>query len=314
MRFLITGGAGFIGAALANRLFAQRHDVHILDDLHTGDLSRLHSTLRESHFTQGDVNDIPKMWHLLKGVECVYHLAARVSVQESVLYPHEYNAINVGGTVSVLEAMRDTGVKRVVFSSSGAVYGDQMVQPLRETMPPNPRSPYAVSKLAAEYYIRTIGSLWQIETVSLRIFNAYGPRQQMPPSHPPVIPYFLTRALRGGSLVVHGSGQQTRDFVYIDDVVNALVAAATAPDIDRMVINVGSGEETSISALVQAVEIAVGRAPAPLPTPSTDPGVARMKADLTVAGQKLGFKPQISLAEGLRRMIKEDARFAATAR
>src|SRR5215470_6150465 len=177
MRFLITGGAGFIGAALSNRLAAAGNEVRVLDDLSAGDPARL---LPDISFTRGDVNDIPKLWSLLQGVQCVYHLAARVSVPESVLYPRDYNAVNVGGTVSVMEAMRDAGVRRVVLVSSGAVYGEQSTQPLREEMRPDPRSPYAVSKLAAEYYVRTTGILWKMETVSLRIFNAYGPGQQLP--------------------------------------------------------------------------------------------------------------------------------------
>ncbi len=224
MRYLITGGAGFLGSALANRLVTQGDDVRVLDDLSAGDPGRL---LPEVSFIRGDVNDIPKLWSLLQGVQCVYHLAARVSVPESVLYPRDYNAVNVGGTVSVLEAMRDAGVKRVVFSSSGTVYGEQEGQPLREHMPPDPRSPYAVSKLSAEYYVRTTGILWKIETVSLRVFNAYGPGQQLPAAHPPVVPAFIKQALSGGSIVVHGDGNQTRDYVYIDDVVEALAAAST---------------------------------------------------------------------------------------
>src|SRR5260221_9325803 len=203
MRYLVTGGAGFIGHALANRLASGGHEVFVLDDLSGGDPKRL---LPEVMFTRGDVSDIPKLWTLLQGIQCVYHLAARVSVQESVLYPRDYNAVNVGGTVSVLEAMRDAGVTRVVFSSSGAVYGEQGTQPLREDMAPDPRSPYAVSKLAAEHYVRTTGILWNIETVSLRLFNAYGPGQQLPAAHPPVIPALIMRALRGESLVIHGDG------------------------------------------------------------------------------------------------------------
>jgi UDP-glucose 4-epimerase len=157
-------------------------------------------------FTRGDVNDRPKLWTLLQDVDCVYHLAARVSVPESIIYPREYNAVNVSGTVALMEAMRDVGVKRVVFISSGAVYGDQQAQPLKESAIPNPRSPYAVSKLAAEYYVRTIGDLWGIETVSLRVFNAYGPGQHLPASHPPVIPNFLRQAILGGTIVVHSEG------------------------------------------------------------------------------------------------------------
>ena len=152
---------------------------------------------------------MPKLWTLLQDVDCVYHLAARVSVPESILYPREYNAVNVGGTVAVMEAIRDAGVKRVVFASSGAVYGTQPQQPVHEDLPPNPDSPYAVSKLAAEHYVRTIGALWNIETVCLRIFNAYGPGQALPPSHAPVIPQFIKQALSSGSIVMFGEGGQT---------------------------------------------------------------------------------------------------------
>jgi UDP-glucose 4-epimerase len=306
MRYLITGGAGFLGAALANCLVEQAHEVRAVDDLSAGDPTHL---LPEVSFTRGDVNDIPKLWSLLQGVQCVYHLAARVSVPESVLYPREYNAVNVGGTVSVLEAMRDAGVKRVVLTSSGAVYGEQASQPLRETMPPDPRSPYAVSKLAAEYYVRTTGILWNIETVSLRVFNAYGPGQQLPASHPPVIPAYLKQALKGGTIVVHGDGNQTRDYVYIDDVVNALVAASTAPGVDRLVINVGSGVETSVNGLVEAIGTSVDRTLSLVYTPAQDGGVSRMCASLTLAAEKLNFRPQIDLTEGLRRTLSADPRF-----
>src|SRR5512137_2192045 len=208
MNFLVTGVAGFLGTALANRLAREGHQVRGLDDLSTGDPSRLEPGV---HFTRGDVNDRPKLWTLLQEVDCVYHLAARVSVPESVLYPREYNASNVGGTVSLMEAIRDVGIRRVVLASSGAIYGDQEAQPLSEGQAPRPLSPYAVSKLAAEYYIRTIGTLWGIETVSLRIFNAYGPGQRLPASHPPVVPYLLRQAVRSGTMVVNGDGSQTRD-------------------------------------------------------------------------------------------------------
>lgn len=310
MRVLITGGAGFIGSALANKLTELDHEVRAIDDLSAGDPARL---LPEVSFTRGDVNDIPKLWSLLQGVQCVYHLAARVSVPESTLYPRDYNAVNVGGTVSVLEAMRDAGVKRVVFSSSGAVYGEQRTQPLSEDMRPDPRSPYAVSKLSAEYYVRTTGILWNMESVSLRIFNAYGPGQQLPASHPPVIPFTIRQALRNASILVHGDGQQTRDYVYIDDVVNALVTASTAPGVDRLVINVGSGVETSINDLVRAVGESLGRPLTPLTVPSQDGGVSRMRASLIVAEEKLRFRPQVSLAEGLRRILAEDPRFVKLA-
>jgi UDP-glucose 4-epimerase len=312
MRFLITGGAGFIGSHLANRLVEAGHEVRVIDDLSAGDAARL---LPEVLFHRGDITDVPKLWTLLHGVDCVYHLAARVSVPQSILYPRDYNAVNVGGTVSVMEAMRDAGVMRVVFTSSGAVYGRQASQPVSEDLPPNPDSPYAVSKLAAEYYVRTIGSLWAIETVALRIFNAYGPGQPLPPSHPPVIPRFLKQALKGGSIVVFGDGTQTRDFVYIDDVVDALVVAATAGDIDRLVINIGSGQETSINDLVAAAGQATGKgAVEPIYTVSETAGVKRLCADLTLAQRTLGYAPKVSLAEGLRLTLERDPQFAEKSR
>lgn len=306
MNFLITGAAGFLGSHLANRLAWEGHQVRGLDDLSTGDPNVLHP---EVLFTRGDVNDRPKLWTLLQDVDCVYHLAARVSVPESVLYPREYNAVNVGGTVSLMEAMRDVGVRRVVLISSGAVYGDQQVQPLREDAVPDPRSPYAVSKLAAEYYVRTIGDLWRIETVSLRVFNAYGPGQHLPPSHPPVIPNMLKQAARNGTIVVHGQGRQTRDYVYVDDVVSAMVAASTAPELDNLVINVGSGTETSVQDLARLVLEVTGSKAELLFNPRTDPGVSRMRADLSLAHEKLSYQPRISLADGLHLTNEQDRRF-----
>lgn len=306
MQVLVTGGAGFLGGALVRRLVALGHGVRVIDDLSAGDPARLPP---EASFARGDVNDVPRLWTMLQGVECVYHLAARVSVPESIRYPREYNAVNVGGTVSVLEAVRDVGVRRLVLVSSGAIYGNQSSQPLYEGLPPDPRSPYAVSKLAAEQYVLTVGRLWKIETVCLRVFNAYGPGQEMPVTHSPVIPQFINQALGGGSLVVHGTGEQTRDFVYVDDVVDALVAAATAPDIDRQVINIGSGVETSISALVHLIGTVLGRDPHTLYVKDQDAGVSRMCADLSRAYRLLDYTPRVFLEDGLRRVLAEDARF-----
>jgi UDP-glucose 4-epimerase len=307
MNFLVTGAAGFLGAALANRLAREGHQVRGLDDLSAGDRGRLHSDVL---FTRGDVTDRPKLWTLLQDVDCVYHLAAKVSVPESVLYPREYNIINVGGTVSVMEAMRDVGVRRVVFISSGAVYGNQAPQPLTEAQPPDPRSPYAVSKLAAEHYVRTIGTLWGIEPVCLRVFNAFGPDQQLPAAHPPVIPHFLRQAIKGGTMVIHGNGAQTRDFVYLDDVVEAMVAAATAPNLKRLVINIGSGQETSIRELAQAVIETLETKAEWIYMEDQDPGPSRMCADISLAREVLGYSPHISLREGLQRILERDPRFA----
>jgi len=306
MNFLITGAAGFLGSSLANHLAREGHQVRGLDNLSTGDPQVL---APDVHFTRGDVNDRPKLWTLLQDVDVVYHLAARVSVPESILYPRDYNDANVGGTVALMEAMRDVGVRRVVLSSSGAVYGDLAESTLTESTTPNPRSPYAVSKLAAEYYVRTIGNLWNIETVSLRIFNAYGPGQHLPPSHPPVVPHYLRQALRGGTLVGHGDGSQTRDYIYVDDVVSAMVAASTAPNINGQVINVGSGIETSIKDLIrQVLEVTNSKANV-VYNSQTSGGVSHMKADLNLAKEKLRFTPSIKLEEGLRFTLKRDTRF-----
>ncbi len=303
MKYLITGAAGFLGSALANRLAREGNQVRGLDDLSTGDPQALSP---EVLFTRGDINDRPKLWTLLQDVDCVYHLAARVSVPESILYPREYTTVNVGGTVTLMEAMRDVGVHRVVFISSGAVYGDQGNLPFRESYSPNPGSPYAVSKLASEYYIRTIGTQWGIETVSLRVFNAYGPGQHLPPSHAPVIPFFLRQALQNGPIVVHGDGSQTRDYVFVDDVIEAMIAAASSPDVNRDVVNIGSGKETSVRELVHLVLSITGGEPEVVYNPKVSAGVSRMCADLSLAAEKLNYRPMVSLHEGLRRMMERE--------
>jgi len=306
MRFLVTGGAGFIGSALSNHLLQQGHDVAVLDDLSNGDQGRLDPAIG---FTRGDIGNIPLLWSLLYDVDCVYHLAAHVSVAQSVLHPRDYNHVNVGGTVSLMEAMRDTGVQRVVFTSSGAIYGNQPRKPVREEARPLPDSPYAVSKWSAEQYIHTIGELWGIETVALRIFNAYGPNQSLPLSHAPVMPRFLQQALTGGSIVLFGDGKQTRDFVYVDDVVNALVTSATAADINRSVINIGSGIELSINDLVDQIEQVTGRKVNRIYNPDGAGGVPRLVADISRAKALLELTPQTSLETGIRLMLERDTRF-----
>ncbi len=310
MRILITGGAGFIGASLANRLVEEGHHVRVLDDLSAGDPAHLDPKVL---FTRGDVRDVPKLWTLLQDVTCVYHLAARVSVPESILYPRDYNDVNVGGTVSLLEAVRDVGVKRVVLTSSGAVYGEQVEQPVKERATPHPTSPYAASKIAAECYVSTIGALYGIETVILRIFNAYGPGQFVPPAHAPVIPQFLKQALGGGSLVVFGDGNQSRDFVYIDDVVDALAVAARAEGVEGKIINVGSGQETSINELVRKVEEATGRAVDVLYNKAQSGGVSRLVADISLARRALDFHPKTDVDRGLGLMLAQDTRFQTAA-
>ncbi len=309
MRFLITGGAGFLGTALARRLIDESHDVRVIDDLSSGDRVGLPA---ETHFTRGDINNIPLLWTVLQDVDCVYHLAARVSVAQSILYPRDYNLTNVGGTVSLMEAMRDAGIRRVVLASSGAIYGRQPRQPVRESDPPAPDSPYAVSKWAAEQYVHTIGELWGIETVALRIFNAYGPGQHLPASHAPVVPRFMKAIMSGGSVVIFGDGKNSRDFVYVSDVVEALVRAATVESVNRQVLNVGSGVETMVEQLIAVMEEVSGQSANRVWNREKPGGVRRLVADIEQAHGLLGFEPKVSLHDGLERLLAEDRRFAPT--
>lgn len=308
MKILITGGAGFIGSALANQLQATGHHVRVIDDLSGSSVENLHPAI---HFTRGDISDKPKLWGLLNNVDCVYHLAARVSVPESVLYPREYNATNVGGTVALMEAMRDAGVQRVVLASSGAIYGEQTTTQVQEDLAPRPTSPYGVSKLCAEHYVASIGQLWGIETVMLRVFNAFGPSQPLPLSHPPVIPQIIQQMLWEGSVTIHGDGEQIRDFVYIDDVVSALIAAATAKQVDQRIINIGSGVGTSINQLIHVIEKALSHKAQVLHVNSNNGGVSRLVADISLAQALLGYRPRITLFDGLVKLVQEDARFSA---
>lgn len=306
MNFLITGGAGFLGAALSNRLHRQGHHVRVLDDLSTGNPESLDPDV---HFTRGDINDRPKLWTLLQDIDVVYHLAARVSVPESILFPRDYNEVNVGGTATLMEAARDAGTPRVVLASSGAVYGDQEGPLLSENMAPHPHSPYAVSKLSSEWYVRTIGDLSGIETICLRIFNAYGPGQRIPPSHPPIIPNFIRQSKQDGTLIFHGDGNQTRDYVYVDDAINAMVSAGMAEGLDVPVINVGSGTETSVRELAKLVIEVTGGDPEEVYNPRISGGVSRMCADISLAREKLDYVPLIPLEKGLQLTLEKDPQF-----
>jgi UDP-glucose 4-epimerase len=306
MRFLITGGAGFIGSHLANHLHQQGHYVRVLDDMSSGNPGSLHPDI---FVKRGDVRDVPTLWTLLHGVDVVYHLAALVSVPASILYPRDYNDVNVGGTVALLEACRDVGVGRIVLASSATVYGSQQVQPVTEDVRSKPAVPYAVTKVAAEHYLFTMSRLVGFETVSLRIFNAYGPGQPLPPTHAPVIPYIMQQIVQNASVVLYGDGRQTRDFLYIDDVVEALAAAAVAPNIDRQTINVGSGVETSINELALLIGQVVGKKPQLLHNQEVSGGVDRLVADITRAEDLLDFQPKVSLKKGLQNLYKQDPNF-----
>ena len=283
MKCFVTGAAGFLGTALSNRLVQEGHEVIGLDDCSAGEPLRL-----------------------LKNVDVIYHLAAKVIVPDSLLYPGEYEKTNVGGTVTLLEAMHDVGNRKMIFASSGAIYGNQPVMPLQEDMNPRPESPYAVSKLAGEFYIRTIGQLWGLQAVCLRIFNCYGPYQGFSFAHSPVIPTFLRQCALKGTVVIHGDGTKTRDFVYVDDAVDAFVAASALEDSDETVINVGSGRETTVNEVLEIAEKITGIEPQVVHNPRRVGGANRMCADLTIAKKKLNYQPKITLEEGMRRTFEAD--------
>lgn len=303
MKCFVTGAAGFLGTALSNRLIQEGHEVIGLDDCSGGEPQRL---LPEVNFVRNNLNSKESLWRLLKNVDVIYHLAAKVIVPDSLLYPAEYEKTNVGGTVTLLEAMHDVGNRKMIFASSGAIYGNQSVMPLREDMNPRPESPYAVSKLAGEFYIRTIGQLWGLQAVCLRIFNSYGPYQGFSFAHSPVIPTFLRQCALKGTVVIHGDGSKTRDFVYVDDVVDAFIAASALEDSDETVINVGSGRETTVNEVLEIAEKITGIEPQVVHNPRRVGGANRMCADLTIAEKKLDYRPKISLEEGMRRTFEAD--------
>lgn len=295
-----------MGTALSNRLAKQGHRVRVLDDCSAGNPVYL---LPEIEFVQGDINEKTLLWKLLQDVDCVFHLAAKVSVPESALFPSSYNLVNVSGTVTLMEAIRDTKVRRIVMASSGAIYGRQEQTPYLETFEVHPESPYAVSKLSAEHYVRAISAQAGVEAVCLRIFNAYGPGQRAPHSNPPIIANFLKHALTNGTIIIHGDGTQTRDYVYVDDVINALVTSSTATGVDQQVINIGSGVETSVLELVRLVRKVTGKKPEEVFNPLKSGGSDRMCAGIAKAQEKLNYIPLVPLETGLRLTIERDPQY-----
>ena len=303
MRTCVTGGAGFIGSNLVDRLVADGHEVVVLDNLSTGDRANLAGSMASIRFLEGDLRDATAVAEAVDGCEAVYHMAALASVQRSVEDPREVTDVNVGGTLNLLLAARDAGVRRFVFASSSSIYGNTPVLPKDESMPTSPLSPYAASKVTGEAYIEAFDSAYGLQGVSLRYFNVYGPRQSATSQYAAVIPLFIDAMSRGEAPVIHGDGGQTRDFTYVGNVVDALALAATAPDA-RGPMNIGGGEERiSILDLAKAIAAAVGYDGDFVHEPPRVRDVRDSLADITRARELLGWEPRTDLQEGIARTV-----------
>jgi len=302
-RCLVTGGAGFIGSHLAHRLVALGHRVRVVDNLSTGDEANLIGLEGRLEFLRGDLCDPDVSRRAVARIDVVYHLAALPSVPRSLNDPWASHAANVNATMRLLEACRAAKVRRVVYSSSSSIYGDTPELPKRETAEPLPRSPYAASKLAGEQYVLAFARAGLMEGVALRYFNVFGPRQSPHSAYAAVIPAFLLAALEQREAMLYGDGTQTRDFTYVENVVDANVLAATAPAevISGTVVNVGAGERTSLLNLIELVEQVTGEALVYEQRPAREGDVQDSLASLERAERLLGYRPRVSLTEGLRR-------------
>jgi len=299
---LVTGGAGFIGSHLVEALVAEGHRVRVLDDLSTGRPENLNVVQREIDFVRGDIRDIDQLHRVMKGVDLAFHQAAVTSVPHSVEEPISTHEVNATGTLNVLLAARKEKVRRMVYASSCAVYGDTPSLPKREDMLAVPQSPYAVSKLAGEHYCRVAWRVYGLSTVCLRYFNVFGPRQEPDSPYAAVIPRFLSFMKKGEPLPVYGDGKQTRDFVPISSVVWANLQAAEREGIDGEVFNIGSGNRVSILDLIDVLKQLTGES-VRVDFQEERPGDVRDSwADIGKASQLLGFLPA-SLEAGLREML-----------
>lgn len=302
MRALITGGAGFIGSNLAHRLAADGHEVVVLDDLSTGYPANVPAGVR---LLEGDVADPSTVAAACEDVEVVFHQAALRAVLRSVEDPLAADLANTHGTLTVLTAARDAGVRRVVAASSSSVYGGAPELPTPEAAPTVPRSPYAVSKLAGEHYCRVFAELYGLETVSLRYFNVYGPRQRPDSRYAAVIPLFVRWLRRGELPEVHGDGRQSRSFAYVDDVVEANLRAAAAPAAAcaGQAYNIAGADRHDLLTLLEVLGDLLGVRPEPRHTDPRPGDVRHTFADLTAACEALGWEPRVDLHDGLARTV-----------
>jgi nucleoside-diphosphate-sugar epimerase len=295
----VTGGGGFIGSHLADRLCRDGYRVRVLDNFATGRRENLLHLRDDIELVEGDIQSYERVHNAIRGSELVFHAAALPSVPRSVQDPLASNASNIPGTLNVLLAARDEGVRRVVFASSSSIYGANSDLPKREDMPVVPIAPYAVSKLAAEGYCRAFFEVYGLETVSLRYFNVFGPRQDPLSQYAAVIPSFITAFSEGRQPVVYGDGEQSRDFTYVDNAVEASLLAAEAPGVAGETFNIACGERTSLNVLLEALRALTGtEAEASYVAPR--PGdVLHSLADISRARERLGYEPRVDVRRGL---------------
>ncbi len=304
MHYLVTGGAGFIGSNLCHALAARGERVRVLDDFSTGREQNLHGLEGRIEVIRGDVRDAETVRAAMAGIDFVLHQAALPSVQRSIEDPLASDRVNVFGTLNVLEAARRAGVKRVVYAASSSAYGETPTLPKVETMPSDPLSPYAVGKLAGEGYCRVFHHAYGLPTVALRYFNVFGPRQDPKSHYAAVIPRFVTAALTGEPPIIFGDGQQSRDFCFIDNCVEANLAACSAGEAALgKVINVACGERTSLLQVIALLEEIVGRKMAPRHEAARAGDVKHSLADVTRARTLLGYTGRVTFAEGLRKTV-----------
>lgn len=303
-KVIVTGGAGFIGSHLAEKLASRDYYVVIIDDLSTGKLENIAELLRKGNveFVQGGVTDLPLLQKLFQGVEYVFHQAALARVPRSIDDPLTANEVNIKGTLNVLLAARENRVKKVIYASSSSVYGNALSLPQREDMPPNPLSPYALTKLAGEYYCHIFHQIYDLPTVSLRYFNVYGARQDLYSHYATVIPAFVGRASQNLPPIIYGDGEQSRDFTFVEDVVDANVLLAE--NEAQGVYNIGSGQAITINQLAEAV-LRLMQKNLKVIHDKPRPGDPRHTlADITKAKQ-VGYQPKWSLDEGLKKVIED---------
>jgi nucleoside-diphosphate-sugar epimerase len=302
MRYLVTGGAGFIGSHLVEHLVAGGEEVVVLDDLSTGRRENLTAVWREIRFVEGSVTHRETCQRVMEGVDCVLHQAAVTSVQRSVDEPLAVHDVNATGTLHVLLAARDAGVRRVVLAGSTSAYGDSEQLPNREDHVTRPLSPYAASKLAGEAYCHAWGATYGLETIVLRYFNIFGPRQDPNSQYAAVVPKFITAALRGHAPVIYGDGGQTRDFVYVANAVHANLLASRAPSVrvSGQVFNVGSGQSVSVNELWTRIAMLADVDLVPIYAPGRPGEVRESLATIRKAQELMGYDPVVDFDEGLR--------------